>query len=115
MKKQIFQILSVFILTVSAWGCNSSPTVPIPPPTATQVTTTSPDNMGNILITGEPDTARWGDLIIVYNDSTGAGIVEEAEEDGSFEVELQADEMDVIVVQIKRGDDLSEEFVVTVE
>lgn len=90
-------------------ACNSSPTVPIPPPEFTLIIVSSPDVDGNVTVTGEPDSADDGDVVLVFNDDTGVGAMKEAAPDGSFEIIVEAEVNHIIVVQIKRDNRLSSE------
>jgi len=94
-------------------GCNSSPTVPIPPPT--MISVSEPDNLGYVTVMGQIGAAEWGDVVLVFNDNTGEGAMKDAESDGSFEVVIAADHNHILVIQIKREDRFSQEAEVTVD
>ena len=93
-------------------GCNNTPTVPIPPPEMTIVS--SPGEDGYALVNGVPGSAQEGDVILVFNIDLQSGVICLAEADGSFQVEIEAEAGHILFVQIKRDNDLSdeEEFVV---
>ncbi len=94
-------------------GCNSSPTVPIPPPT--MISVSAPDELGYVTVVGQIGAAEWGDVVLVFNDNTGEGAMKDAASDGSFEVVIAAQSNHLLVIQIKREDRFSEEAEVTVD
>ena len=110
-------LAALFILgsVLTFTSCNSSPTVPVPPPTMTKVTTTDPDNLGYVTVIGEANAAKWGDIVLVFNDNTGVGAMKDAEIDGSFEVAIAAQKTHVLVLQIMRNAQLSDPEEITVE
>jgi hypothetical protein len=117
MKTGLKKVISTFLwilLALSLIECNSSPTVPIPPPEATMIIASSPDVNGIVTVTGAPATAEYGDIILVFNDNTGDGAMKEARTDGSFEVKIRAQVTHILVIQIKRGETLSDETEITV-
>lgn len=85
-------------------GCTagSSPTLPIPPPLAVA---SSPNASGIVTIRGEGAIA--GALVAAYNEELGAGVIGEAEADGSFELQLTAAPGDSITVWQRVGTDTS--------
>ena len=99
----------LFLFAIS--GCNSTPTVPVPPPEFCDV---SPPNVEGLCTVGceEGQTAR--NIALVYNDSWGSGVMQETEEDGSFEVEVDCTEADTLIIQIKYDRKLSAEVALTV-
>ncbi len=99
----------LFLFAVS--GCNSTPTVPVPPPEFCAV---SPPNTEGFCTVGcdEGQTAR--NIALVYNDSWGAGVMQETEENGSFEVEVDCTVADTMIIQIKYDRKLSAEVALTV-
>ena len=92
-------------------GCNDAPTVPIPPP---EICVISPPDADGICTVGceGGNTAR--NVALVYNASWGAGVMQETEEDGSFETQIEADPADELLIQIKYDRRLSNEVARTV-
>lgn len=88
-------------------GCNNTPTVPIPPPEMTMVS--PPGQDGYATVSGDPGVAEEGDIILVFNFSLNAGVMVLAAGNGSFEVDIEAEAGDRLLVQIKRDNELSEE------
>lgn len=87
-------------------GCATTPTVPVPPPELTQVS--SPDPDGRTVVRGPAGTAEQDDIVLVFNYDSGLGVMLRVEnEDGSFEVEVTAAVGDELLVQIKRDNRLS--------
>ncbi len=95
-------------------GCNSTPTVPVPPPEMNAITVTSPDINGVVTVNGDPGAAYNGDIIMIFNEDSGAGVMVEAMADGSFEASLEAQIAHQLLVQIKRDNLLSGEQVLDV-
>jgi len=94
------------LAALSIIGCNSTPTVPVPPPEFCDVTV--PDTDGISVVTcDDGETAR--NVALVYNDNWGQGVMQETEEDGSFVVEIEANSGDELLVQMKFGNTLSAE------
>ena len=92
-------------------GCNSTPTVPVPPPEFCGVTT--PDAFGIAVVTCDAgQTAR--NIALVYDEDWGQGVMQETNPDGSFSTEIEATIDDTIIVQIKYDDRLSAEVYMTV-
>lgn len=85
-------------------GCTagSSPTLPIPPPLAVS---SSPDADGIITIRGEG--ALPSALVAAYNEEIGAGVIGQAEADGSFELQLMGAPGDSITVWQRVGTETS--------
>ncbi|MBN2530276.1 MAG: hypothetical protein JXR76_28050 [Deltaproteobacteria bacterium] len=106
-------IALIILFWLASVGCNSSPTVPVPPPQAVQ--TTIPDTDGFVTVSGSPDD-RYGldDIALVFNDNSGDGVMTDVENDGSFETRIRAQYHDLLLIQIKRMDKLSQSVSVTV-
>jgi hypothetical protein len=101
----------VALAALSIIGCNSTPTVPVPPPEFCGVT--APDTEGISIVTCEDgETAR--NIALVYNDNWGQGVMQATEEDGSFVVEIEANSGDELLIQMKYGNTLSAETALTV-
>jgi len=81
-------------------GCSSgtSPTLPIPPPSAL---TSAPDADGVVTITG--DGAIEGALVSAYNERTERGVIETADDTGAFVLRLEAQTGDSILVWQRVG------------
>jgi len=116
MRKFFWELMFVFssIALIALISCNSTPTVPVPPPEMTYISISSPDQNGQVSVVGNPNAAGSDDVIIVYNETAGSGVIEDAANDGSFSINISASTGDVIVIQIKRDNRLSveEELVV---
>jgi len=98
-------------LLAFATGCNSTPTVPVPPPEFCGVT--PPDTLGIAVASCEAgQTAR--NIALVYNDNWGHGVMQETNDDGSFSTEVEANVGDAIIIQIKYDDRLSAEVYLAV-
>jgi hypothetical protein len=87
-------------------ACNDAPTVPIPPPEICVISPPDADGMCTVGCEGG-NTAR--NVALVYNDSWGMGVMQETEEDGSFETLIEAEVGDVLLIQIKQDRQLSAE------
>ncbi|MCK9458139.1 MAG: hypothetical protein M0R80_00485 [Proteobacteria bacterium] len=102
-------LLAVAALAASlaiATGCNSTPTVPVPPPEFCGLT---PPNADGIVVASceAGQTAR--NIALVFNDEQGRGVMQETEADGTFSVEIAAAVGDPIIFQIMYDDRLSAE------
>ena len=94
-------------------GCANNPTVPLPPPDVTVITTTSPDVDGFVTVTGDADAAQPDSVVLLFNEETESGVMETAAPDGSFEAVIAATVGNVLSLQIKLDDNLSRtEFIV---
>ncbi len=105
-----YRLVLGLIVVFTLVGCNSSPTVPIPPPEL--IIVEAPNEEGFSQVTGEPGAAEEDDVVLVFNKNLGEGVMTMAKEDGSFEVEIEAEIGDKISVQIKRDDAVSDDEVV---
>jgi hypothetical protein len=98
-------------LLAIATGCNSTPTVPVPPPEFCGVT--PPDIDGIVIVNCDGgQTAR--NIALVFNDELGRGVMQETNEDGSFSIQVEANVDDPIIIQIMYDDRLSAEVYMTV-
>ena len=94
-----------------AVACNSAPTVPVPPPEFCMAS--APDETGMCTVgCDESSTAR--DVALVYNENWGSGLMEETNDDGSFELEIEADVGDLLIIQLKHDNTLSAEVAIEV-
>lgn len=104
-------LLATSILLVVLAGCNDAPTVPIPPP---EICVVSPPDVDGFCTVGCEGGNTERNVALVYNDSWGMGVMQETEEDGSFETQIEADPGDVLLIQIKYDRRLSAEEAMTV-
>ena len=104
-------LAAIALIALSLLGCNSTPTVPVPPPELCGVT--APDTDGIAIVTcDEGQTAR--NVALVYNDNWGSGVMQETNDDGSFVVEIEANAGDGLIIQMKYDNRLSAETYLTV-
>lgn len=104
-------VLAAGAALAALMSCNSTPTVPVPPPELCD--STMPDGTGLITVSCEAgQTAR--NIALVYNSDWGEGVMQETAQDGSFSVELEADPGDTLVIQVKYDNRLSNEVSITV-
>lgn len=98
-------IMSAMLALCALTGCTagSSPTLPIPPPSALSST---PDGDGIATITGTG--AVPGALIAAYNEQREDGVLGTADEEGDFSVRLRAEVGDDITVWQQIGTRSSE-------
>jgi hypothetical protein len=111
-----FTRAAVLIIAVSGAGlvvaaCDSTPTVPVPPPEICEASVPTADDL--CTVTCESSSTQK-DVALVYNDDEGAGVMRATEDDGSFEVQVLAYGGDTIIVQMKQDDKLSAEVYLTV-
>ena len=104
----------VFAAVLLLVGCASNPTVPLPPPDATVITSTSPDDEGFITVTGEPEAAEPDSVVLLFNESTESGVMETAADDGSFAAMIAAEVGHTVSIQCKLDDELSRTVYITV-
>jgi hypothetical protein len=101
---------SAFIVAVG-WlvfvGCDDAPIGRIPPPETTFIT--PPDSQGYATVSGAVGTTYGNEVVLVYNEDTGMGVMEIVDEDGEFGVQIAAEIGHLIVVQIKLDYALSPE------
>jgi len=92
---------SVLVLS----SCDNTPTVPVPPPEVIAVSSPT-DGFSQVLI--DPGEAVQGDIVLVFNENSGYGVMERIENpDGSLEVEIEAEVGDKLYIQIKHDNRLS--------
>lgn len=91
------------LCALAACTSGSSPTLPIPPPSALSST---PDGDGIVTITGTG--AVPGALIAAYNEQRGDGVLGTASDEGDFSVRLRAAVGDDITVWQQVGTRSSE-------
>ena len=105
----------LFSLALFTFGCANNPTVPLPPPDLTVITTTSPDDEGYVSVIGAPEAAQPDSIVLVYNQETESGVMETADEAGAFEVVIAAQIGNVLSVQCKLDDEVSRTVYIAVE
>ena len=86
-------------IALVALGCNSAPTLPLPPPVAE---VNSPDSEGYVVVEGEVSP---GAFVAVFNEDAGRGLIETPDEDGAFSVRIQAAVGDLLTVWAIQGGD----------
>ena len=86
------------LLAVSACSTGSSPTLPIPPPTALS---SAPDASGIVTITGSG--AIEGAMVLAYNERLETGSIGVADDMGDFTLQLAAEVGDSILVWQRVG------------
>jgi multidrug efflux pump subunit AcrA (membrane-fusion protein) len=100
-------------VALSLLGCANNPTVPLPPPDVTVITTTSPDLDGFVTVTGASEAAQPDSIVLLFNEETESGVMETADIDGSFVAVIAAQTGNVLSLQYKVDDLLSRtEFIV---
>lgn len=90
--------LSLGIVTSAGCETGSSPTLPIPPPSALS---SPPDADGIVTVSG--GAAIEGALISVFNERTEQGVIGVADDMGQFSVRLAADVGDALAVWQRVG------------
>lgn len=90
------------ISMLSLGGCNSAPTLPLPPPV---VDVGSPNSQGLVEVRGEVLPNAY---VSVFNERTEVGVIVRADGDGSFVAELAAEVDDMITVWSEIDGELSE-------
>ena len=88
-------------------GCANNPTVPLPPPDVTVITTTSPDLDGFVTVTGAENAAQPDSVVLLFNEETESGVMETADLNGSFTAVIAAGVGNILSLQYKLDDMLS--------
>jgi hypothetical protein len=73
-------------------GCNTAPTLPLPPPVAEVGT---PNMQGLALVTGEVNPLAY---VFVFNESAERGVITRADNEGLFSVEIAAVSGDLLSI-----------------
>ena len=73
-------------------SCNTTPTLPLPPPIASA---SSPDSQGFALISGQANSFAY---VSVLNERTDEGVITRADQDGAFETRIQAQVGDLLTI-----------------
>lgn len=98
------KILIGTLLILAVLACNSSPTVPLPPPE--MIVIEPPNDTGYTLVRGEPEAAEDGDMVYIFNEDLLKGVITMAEEDGSFEALIEAQAGDELTIRLERDGEL---------
>ncbi len=108
-QKRFIKLLKLLFpsVTLLVVGCANNPTVPIPPPDVTVISSTSPDVDGFVTVTGGPDAAQPDSVVLLFNEETESGVMETAAENGAFEAVIGASVGNVLSLQLKLDDSLS--------
>jgi hypothetical protein len=99
------------LLLLGFLACNSTPTVPVPPPEFCAI---GPPDENGLCQVGCEEGYNERNVALVYNENWGQGVMQATNEDGSFSAEIEADVGDELVVQLKYGSRLSAEVRLTV-
>lgn len=91
-------LLAALVALGAACSSGTSPTLPIPPPSAL---TSAPDESGVVTITG--NGAIEGAIVSAYNERTERGVIETADDAGAFVLRLEAQTGDSILVWQRVG------------
>jgi hypothetical protein len=83
-------------------GCNSTPTLPLPPPV---VDVGTPNSQGLVTVRGDVLPLAY---VSVFNERTEAGLIVRADREGAFEVTIEAEVGDLISVWSEIDGELSE-------
>jgi hypothetical protein len=73
-------------------SCSSTPTLPLPPPLAT---VDLPDERGLALVRGEAEAKSY---VSVLNERTASGKITQADDEGTWEVEIEAQSGDPLTI-----------------
>jgi hypothetical protein len=95
-------------LLAIATGCNSTPTVPVPPPEFCGITAPDEDAGTAVVSCEAGETDR--NIALVFNDDLHRGVMQETNDAGAFSVEVEANAGDTILIQMKYDDRLSAEI-----
>jgi hypothetical protein len=82
----------LFLSLVVASGCNTTPTLPLPPPTAS---VSVPDEQGFALVEGE---AQEDAYVSVLNETSREGLIIPADEEGRYSVKIKAESDDRLII-----------------
>ena len=104
--RSLMLIITVFGVGLAVASCDSTPTVPVPPPEFCAASAPDADDMCTV---GCESSSTLRDVALVYNENIGEGVMRATEDDGSFEVLVSAQEGDSIIVQMKQDNNLSAE------
>jgi len=89
-------------------GCNTVPTLPLPPPVAM---VSGPTAQGLVLVEGQVNARAF---VSVFNERAEAGVITRADLQGYFSAELEADVGDLLTIWQEIDGDTGERKQVTV-
>lgn len=97
-----FALSGAAIATATIAGCNTAPTLPLPPPV---VDVGSPNSQGLVQVRGEVLPQAY---VSVFNERTEVGVIVRADDDGLFEAEIAAEVDDMLTIWSEIDGELSE-------
>ncbi len=103
------------VILLAFLGCNNTPTVPLPPPDVTVISSSEPDENGVVIVTGDEEAAEPESIVLLYNDTTKAGVMEPANAAGAFEAAVPAEAGDVLVLRYMIDDEISYKNIITIK
>lgn len=109
-RRALLLIAAVAAVGFLVAACDSTPTVPVPPPEFCEAAVP----VGGLCTVSCASNNTEIDVALVYNDTLGEGVMQETEDDGSFVVQVAAEEGDKLIVQLKQDNNLSAEVYLTV-
>lgn len=95
-------------IALASSGCNTTPTLPLPPPIAMADT---PDEQGFALVRGE---AKSRSYVSILNERTDQGVITRAGDDGKFEARIAAKSGDPLTVWQQIDGETSEPYFIDV-
>ncbi|HEX6240117.1 MAG TPA: hypothetical protein VFZ61_04465 [Polyangiales bacterium] len=84
--------LTLLVSGVLIGACNTTPTLPLPPPTAS---VSVPDEQGFALVEGE---AQEDAYVSVLNETSREGVIVSADEDGRYSAQIKAESDDRLII-----------------
>jgi hypothetical protein len=106
---RIAAAIAALALIATATGCNSTPTVPVPPPEFCGIAVPDADAGTAVVSCEAGQTDR--NIALVFNEDVGRGVMQETDDAGAFSAEVEATTGDQIIIQMKYDDRLSAEVV----
>lgn len=82
----------LFLTLLMTGACNTTPTLPLPPPTAS---VSSPDEQGFALVEGEAQADAY---VSVLNETSREGLIVLAGEDGVYSAKIKAESDDRLII-----------------
>lgn len=82
----------VVCLGLFSASCNTTPTLPLPPPIASAET---PDEQGFALVQGEAHALSY---VSILNERTDAGVITRADQEGKFKARIAAEVGDLLTI-----------------
>jgi hypothetical protein len=105
--KRLVPLLLALALATSVAGCYS-PTLPLPPPARDGLNVSSPDENGFVIVEGLPGVMDPGEQAVIVNIRTYYGWIVPVDDDGGFQAIVIADIGDVLSIQRRIGDEVSQ-------